>query len=104
MLLAVTVVLAVALCLRAPSATELGRRTLERLRAETGRPAVGASPSELAMATALFGAGVLWTGDTEIAMALRVPREHSAFLGGTWGGGGGDGGGGGGCGGGGCGG
>ena len=106
-LLAVTVVLAVALCLRAPNTTELGRRTLERLRAETGRPAAGASPSELALATALFGAGVLWTADTEIAMALRVPREHSASLGGTWGGGGGDGGGGdggggGGCGGGGC--
>jgi uncharacterized protein (TIGR04222 family) len=106
-LLAVTVVLAVALCLRVPSATELGRRTLDRLRAEAGRPAAGASPSELAMATALFGAGVLWTADTEIAMALRVPREHGAFTGGAftgggWAGGGDAGGGGGSCGGGGC--
>jgi uncharacterized protein (TIGR04222 family) len=89
-LLAVTVVLAVALCLRVPNATE------ERLRAEAGRPAAGASASELAMGTALFGAGVLWTADTEIAMALRIPREHGAFTGGGWAGGGG------GCGGGGC--
>src|SRR4029453_18711025 len=57
----------------------------------------GASPSELAMATALFGAGVLWTADTEIAMALRIPREHGAFSGGSFAG---DGGGGGSCGGG----
>jgi uncharacterized protein (TIGR04222 family) len=98
-LLAVTVVLAVALCLRVPSATELGRRTLDRLRAEAGRPAAGASASELAMATALFGTGVLWTADTEIAMALRIPREHGAFSGGGWVGGG-DAGGGGSCGGG----
>jgi uncharacterized protein (TIGR04222 family) len=106
-LLAVTVVAAALLSLRAPHATELGRRTLDRLRAEAGRPAASASPSELAMATALFGAGVLWAADTETAMALGVPREHGAFLGGSWGGGGdgggGDGGGGGGgCGGGGC--
>ena len=103
-LLVVTVVLAVTLCLRVPNATELGRRTLELLRAETGRPAVGASASELAMATALFGAGVLWAADTETAMALRIPREHGAF-GGSWGGDAGGGGGscgGGGCGGGGC--
>src|SRR5215213_6786722 len=99
-LLAVTVVLAVALCLRVPSATELGRRTLDSLRAEAGRPAAGASPSELAMATALFGAGVLWTADTEIAMALRIPREHGALTGGGWAGGGDAGGGGGSCGGG----
>jgi uncharacterized protein (TIGR04222 family) len=103
-LLVVTVVLAVALCLRAPDTTELGRRTLERLRAETGRPAAGASASELAMATALFGTGVLWAADTETAMALRIPREHGAILGGAWGGDAGGGGscGGGGCGGGGC--
>jgi uncharacterized protein (TIGR04222 family) len=110
-LLVVTVVLAVALCLRVPDATELGRRTLERLRAETGRPAAGASASELAMATALFGAGVLWAADTETAVALRIPREHGAHLGGSWGGDAGGGGGGscgggggcgGGCGGGGC--
>jgi uncharacterized protein (TIGR04222 family) len=107
-LVALSVVAAAMLSLRVPHATELGRRTLARLRAEAGRPAVGASPSELAMATALFGAGVLWAADTETAMALRIPREHGAFLGGT---GGGDGGGsscgggggcGGGCGGGGC--
>ena len=103
-LLVVTVVLAVALCLRVPDATELGRRTLNRLRAETGRPAGGASPSELAMATALFGAGVLWSADVEMAMALRLPREQSAFLGGAGADGGGGGGscGGGGGGGGGC--
>jgi uncharacterized protein (TIGR04222 family) len=110
-LLAVTVVLAVALCLRVPNATELGRRTLERLRAETGRPAEGASASELAMATALFGAGVLWTADSQMALALGVRREYGAFGGGVWGGDGGGGGscgggssscGGGGCGGGGC--
>ena len=100
-LLVVTVVVAVALCLRVPNATELGRRTLGRLRAETGRPAGGASPAELAMATALFGAGVLWSADVEMAMALRLPREQSAFLGGAGadGGGGGSCGGGGGCGG-----
>jgi uncharacterized protein (TIGR04222 family) len=102
-LLVVTVVLAVALCLRVPCATELGRRTLERLRAEAGRPAAGASPSELAMATALFGTGVLWAADTQMALALGVRREHGAYGGGAWGGdGGGDGGGGGSCGGGGC--
>jgi uncharacterized protein (TIGR04222 family) len=100
-LLAVTVGVAAALCLRVPDATELGRRTLGRLRAETRRPAVGASPAELGMATALFGAGVLWAADVETALALRVPREHGAFFGGI-GGDGGDGGGGGGCGGGGC--
>ena len=104
-LLAVTVVGAAVLSLRAPHATELGRRTLDRLRAEAGRPAAGASPSELTMATALFGAGVLWAADTETAMAMGVPREHGAFLGGSWGvgghgGGDGGGGGGGGCGGG----
>ena len=104
-LLLVTVVVAVVLSLRVPHTTELGRRTLARLRAEAGRPAAGASPSELAMATALFGAGVLWAADAETAMALRVPREHGAFGGvhaggGDGGGGGSDGGGG--CGGGGC--
>jgi uncharacterized protein (TIGR04222 family) len=98
-LLVVTVVLALALCLRVPYATELGRRTLERLRAEAGRPAAGASPSELAMATALFGTGVLWMADTQMALALGVRREYGAFGGGTWGG---EGGGGGSCGGGSC--
>ena len=58
-LLAVTVAVAVVAALRVPDATELGRRTLGRLRAETRRPPVGASPAELGMATALFGAGVL---------------------------------------------
>jgi uncharacterized protein (TIGR04222 family) len=106
-LVAATVVAAAVLCLRVPHATALGRETLRRLRAETRRPTVGASPSELGMATALFGAGVLWAADAETAMALRVPREHGAYLGGASGGGGGDGGGGscgggGGCGGGGC--
>ena len=113
-LLLLTVVLAAALCLRAPRATELGRRALGRLRSETPRPTAGASPAELGMATALFGAGVLWAADVETALALRVPREHGALLGMTGGvgdGGGGGGGGGscgggggcgGGCGGGGC--
>jgi hypothetical protein len=95
--------MAVALCLRVPQATELGRRTLERLRSETRRPAAGASPAELGMATALFGAGVLWAADVETALALRVPREHGLLVGGITGdagGGGGSGcGGGGGCGG-----
>ena len=105
-LLVVTVVVAAMLCLRVPHATELGRTTLRRLRAETRRPTAGASPAELGMATALFGAGVLWSADVDTALALRVPREQSAFLGGTDGGGGGGGGscggggGGGGCGGG----
>jgi uncharacterized protein (TIGR04222 family) len=109
-LVAATVVAAAAMCLRVPHATALGRQTLRRLRAETRRPTVGASPAELGMATALFGTGVLWAADVETAMALRVPREHGGFLGGgDGGGGGGDGGGGGGscgggggCGGGGC--
>jgi uncharacterized protein (TIGR04222 family) len=100
-LLLITAVLAAALCLRVPRATELGRRTLQRLRSETRRPPVGASTAELGMATALFGAGVLWAADVETALALRVPREHGALLGGTAGGGD-AGGGGGGCGGGGC--
>jgi uncharacterized protein (TIGR04222 family) len=102
-LLMATVVVAVVLALRVPRATELGRRTLGRLRAETRKPAVGASPAELGMATALFGAGVLWAADTETALAMRLPREHGAFLGGIGGGDGGGGGScGGGCGGGGC--
>ena len=81
-LLVATVVAAVVLALRVPRATELGRRTLRRLRAETRKPTVGASPAELGMATALFGAGVLWAADTETALAMRLPREHGAFLGG----------------------
>jgi uncharacterized protein (TIGR04222 family) len=99
-LLAVTVAVAAVPALRVPDATALGRRTLGLLRAETRRPPVGASPAELGMATALFGAGVLWAADVDTALALRVPREHGAHLGGI--GGGGEGGGGGGCGGGGC--
>jgi uncharacterized protein (TIGR04222 family) len=102
-LVAATVVVAVVLAVRVPQATELGRRTLERLRAANPRPTVGASPAELGMATALFGAGVLWTADTETALAMRLPREHGAFGGvhvGGGDGGGGSCGGGGGCGGG----
>jgi uncharacterized protein (TIGR04222 family) len=104
-LLVVTVVVAVVLVLRVPAATELGRRTLRGLRAANPRPAFGASPAELSMGTALFGAGVLWAADTDTAIMLRIPREHGAFAGGFGGdGGGGAGGGcgGGGCGGGGC--
>jgi uncharacterized protein (TIGR04222 family) len=101
-LLVVTAGVAVALCLRVPPATELGRRTLSRLRSETRRPSAGASPAELGMATALFGAGVLWAADVETAAALRLPRESGAHFGGGDGGGGGSCGGGGGCGGGGC--
>ncbi|HYN19161.1 MAG TPA: TIGR04222 domain-containing membrane protein, partial [Actinomycetes bacterium] len=97
-LLVATVVVMAVLALRVPRATELGRRTLGRLRGETRKPTVGASPAELGMATALFGAGVLWAADTETAQAMGIRREDGAFLGGI--GGGGDGGGGGGCGGG----
>jgi uncharacterized membrane protein YgcG len=102
--LLVTVAVAAALALRAPDATEQGRRTLERrLRAEHPRPRRGASPAELSMGTALFGAGALWAADIDIATMLRVPREHGTFAGGGGGGGdGGAGGGGGGGGGGGC--
>jgi uncharacterized membrane protein YgcG len=101
-LLVVTVVVAAVLVVRVPNATELGRRTLQRLRAEQPRPAAGASPAKLTLGTALFGAAVLWAADTDTALLLRVPREHGVF--GDVGGGsfGGDGGGGGGCGGGGC--
>jgi uncharacterized membrane protein YgcG len=97
------VAVAAVFLLRVPNATELGRRTLRELRAANPRPAAGASPAELSMATALFGAGVLWAADTDTALLLRVPREHGAFAG-DWGGGDGGGGGcgGGGCGGGGC--
>jgi uncharacterized protein (TIGR04222 family) len=103
-LVAATVVVAVVLAVRVPQATELGRRTLERLRAANPRPTTGASPAELGMATALFGAGVLWAADTETALAMRLPREHGSFGGAHAGGGDGGGGscGGGGCGGGGC--
>jgi uncharacterized protein (TIGR04222 family) len=97
-LVAATVVVAVVLAARVPQATELGRRTLERLRATNPRPTVGASPAELGMAMALFGAGVLWAADTETALAMRLLREHGAFGGVHVGGG--DGGGGGSCGGG----
>jgi hypothetical protein len=55
--LLVTVVVAAALAGRVPNATELGRRTLQTLRAEHPRPGSGASPAQLSMATALFGAG-----------------------------------------------
>jgi uncharacterized protein (TIGR04222 family) len=102
-LLAATLVAAAVLSVRVPAATALGQRTLATLRAETRRPPVGASPAELGMATAVFGAGVLWAADVETALALRVPREHGVHLGGVGGGEGGGGsscGGGGGCGGG----
>jgi uncharacterized protein (TIGR04222 family) len=108
-LLVVTVVVAAGLALRVPQATELGRRTLQQLRLANPRPTGGLAPAEMTMAMALFGAGVLWTADTDTALLLRVPREHgSAFGGGDGGasagcsGGGGGGCGGGGCGGGGC--
>jgi hypothetical protein len=103
--LLVTAVVAAALARRVPDATELGRRTLQALRAEHPRPVSGSSPAQLSMATALFGAGVLWAADSDIAMMLRVPREQGFYarFGGDGGaGGGGGGGGGGGCGGGGC--
>src|SRR4029450_3091448 len=97
------VVVAAVFLLRVPNATELGRRTLRELRAANPRPAAGASPAELSMATGLFGAGVLGGAATDTPLLLRVPREHGAFAG-DWGGGDGGGGGcgGGGCGGGGC--
>jgi uncharacterized protein (TIGR04222 family) len=90
-LLAVTVAVAAVPAMRVPDATALGRRTLGRLRAETRRPPVGASPAELGMATALFGAGVLWAADVATALALRVPREHGVHFGGVGGGEGGGG-------------
>jgi uncharacterized protein (TIGR04222 family) len=99
--LLVTVVVAAVLVRRVPNATELGRRSLERLRLEHPRPAVGASAAEVSMGTALFGAGVLWTADTDTALMLRVPREQGWYAGFGGHGGGGDGGGGS-CGGGGC--
>jgi uncharacterized protein (TIGR04222 family) len=103
-LLAVTVVVAVVLALRMPQATEPGRRILQQLRMANPRPTGGLAPAEMTMAMALFGAGVLWTADTDTALLMRVPREHSAFggvhAGGDAGGGDGCGGGGGGCGGG----
>jgi hypothetical protein len=85
-LLAVTVAVAAVLCLRVPHATELGRRTLRKLRAETRRPAYGASAAELGVATAVFGACVLWSADADIAAALRLPRESGALFGGFGGG------------------
>jgi uncharacterized protein (TIGR04222 family) len=102
-LLVVTVVVAAGLALRVPQTTELGRRTLQQLRLANPRPTGGLTPAEMTMAMALFGAGVLWTADTNTALLLRVPREHSAS-GGDAGAGcsGGSGCGGGGCGGGGC--
>jgi uncharacterized protein (TIGR04222 family) len=102
-LLVVTVVVAAGLALRVPQTTELGRRTLQQLRLTNPRPTGGLAPAEMTMAMALFGAGVLWTADTNTALLLRVPREHSAS-GGDAGAGcsGGSGCGGGGCGGGGC--
>jgi uncharacterized protein (TIGR04222 family) len=106
-LLVVTVVVAVGLALQVPQTTELGRRALQQLRLANPRPTGGLAPAEMTMAMALFGAGVLWTADSDTALLLRVPREHSAYGGaGTDGGVGGGcsagGGGGGGCGGGGC--
>src|SRR4029453_3512549 len=98
-LLVVTVVVAVALAGQTPRVTELGRRTLGQLRGGTSRPAVGASAAQVAMGVALFGAGALWAADTDTALLMRIPREHSTF-GGVFadggGGGGGAGGGGGG--------
>jgi hypothetical protein len=99
-LLVATVVTAAVLSLRVPNATGRGRRTLEQLRAANPRPRLGASPAELSMGMALFGAGVLWTADSDMALTMRLPREHGAATGGFHGGG--DGGGGGSCGGGGC--
>jgi uncharacterized protein (TIGR04222 family) len=85
--LLVTGVVAANLVLRVPTATELGRRPLERLRAEHPRPDAGASPAELSMGTALFGAGVLWAADSDTATLLHIPREQGAFGGGDGGGG-----------------
>ena len=99
--LLVTVVVAAALARRVPNATELGRRTLQQLRLANPRPTGGLAPAEMTMAMALFGAGVLWTADTDTALMLRVPREQGWYAGFGGHGGGGDGGGGS-CGGGGC--
>ena len=90
-LLVVTVVVAVALASQTPRVTELGRRTLGQLRTETPRPEAGASPAQMTMGMALFGAGALWAADTDTALLLRIPREHSTF-GGAFADGGGSGG------------
>jgi uncharacterized protein (TIGR04222 family) len=112
LLMGATVVLAAEMGLRVPRLTRLGKRALELLRSETPAPEVatvgvgGLAPAQLGLAMALFGAGVLWTADADLATALKVPREtgsaNPSTAGGCGGGGGGDGGGGGGCGGGGC--
>jgi hypothetical protein len=101
-----TVVAAGTLALRWPHVTRLGRRALELLRLRTPRPEAatvgsgGLAPAELGLAVALFGAGVLWTADADMATALRVPRETGVPTSTAGGCGGGDGGGSGGCGGG----
>src|SRR4029453_3811012 len=90
--------------------TQLGKRALELLRSQTPAPEAatvgvgGLAPAQLGLAMALFGAGVLWSADTDMATALMVPRETGSPNYSTAGGcgGGGSGGGGGGCGGGGC--
>jgi uncharacterized protein (TIGR04222 family) len=107
LLMGATVVLAAERGLRVPRVTEQGKRALELLRSETPAPEPatvgvgGLAPAQLGLAVALFGAGVLWTTNADLAMALMVPRETGSANPSTAGGCGG-GGGGGGCGGGGC--
>ena len=111
LLIGATVVLAVVMGRRVPRVTGLGKWALELLRLRMPTPdaaTVGAgrlAPAQLGLAVALFGAGVLWSTDADLATALKVPRETGSAnpsTAGGCGGGGGDGGGGGGCGGGGC--
>jgi len=107
LLMVATVVLAAEMGLRVPRLTRRGKRALELLRSETPAPEVatvgvgGLAPAQLGLAMALFGAGVLWTADADLATALKVPRETGSANPSTAGGcgGGGGGGGGGGCGG-----
>jgi uncharacterized protein (TIGR04222 family) len=108
LLMGATVVLAAERGLRVPRVTQLGKRALELLRAQTPAPEPatvgvgGLAPAHLGLAVALFGAGVLWSTDADLATALMVPRESGSASYSTAGGcgGGGSGGGGGGCGGG----
>jgi uncharacterized protein (TIGR04222 family) len=110
---AIVVVVAAAtfwLLRRRPPATQRGRATLERVRAERADLRDSPVAGESAMTLALFGDGALWVADPATAAALGVPREedaHGRYGRGTGCGAGGgcsagDAGGGGGCGGGGC--
>ena len=71
---------AVWLATQRPRATARGRRLLKSERA--GRRTHGRMPrrSEIPVAVALYGAGVLWVADPGMAFAWDVPRERGT----TW--------------------